>query len=398
MSLKAPFPYFGGKSRVAGEVWARLGDVPNYVEPFFGSGAMLLGRPTEAGIETVNDLDGYVANFWRAIRADAAAVAMWADNPVLENDLHARHYWLKQQRSELVGMLEGAPDYFDARVAGYWAWGMSCWIGGGFCEADGPWVVVDGELVKAGGAEGVERRRPVTNHAGSGVAQKGTERKRPMLVGPSGGSGLQRGTNRKRPNLTGDDVAVNARGIERSICTLNGSRGTLAQGIPHGRPNLGGAGGGQGTQSPTQQGRLYEWFAALANRLARVRVCCGDWPRVMGPSVTIYNGLTGVFLDPPYAQNMRSDNIYTTDTDCSKAVREWAVENGENDLLRIALCGYEGEHDMPETWEEFAWKADGGYANRSDGRGKANRHRERIWFSPHCLKVEGQLRQGTLID
>jgi len=27
--LKAPFPYFGGKSRVAREVWARFGDVPN---------------------------------------------------------------------------------------------------------------------------------------------------------------------------------------------------------------------------------------------------------------------------------------------------------------------------------------------------------------------------------
>lgn len=33
MSLKAPFPWFGGKSRVADVVWRRFGDVPNYVEP-----------------------------------------------------------------------------------------------------------------------------------------------------------------------------------------------------------------------------------------------------------------------------------------------------------------------------------------------------------------------------
>ena len=45
--LKAPFPYFGGKLRVAAQVWERFGDAPNYVEPFAGSLAVLLGRPTE---------------------------------------------------------------------------------------------------------------------------------------------------------------------------------------------------------------------------------------------------------------------------------------------------------------------------------------------------------------
>ena len=42
--LKAPFPWFGGKSRVADIVWDRFGKVDNYVEPFFGSGAVLLAR------------------------------------------------------------------------------------------------------------------------------------------------------------------------------------------------------------------------------------------------------------------------------------------------------------------------------------------------------------------
>lgn len=30
MILKAPFPYFGGKSTIAKEVWARFGNVPNF--------------------------------------------------------------------------------------------------------------------------------------------------------------------------------------------------------------------------------------------------------------------------------------------------------------------------------------------------------------------------------
>ncbi len=29
MTLRAPFPWFGGKSRVAHLVWDRFGDVPN---------------------------------------------------------------------------------------------------------------------------------------------------------------------------------------------------------------------------------------------------------------------------------------------------------------------------------------------------------------------------------
>jgi site-specific DNA-adenine methylase len=77
--LKALFPWFGGKSRVATEVWQRFGDVPNYVEPFFGSGAVLLGRLHEPHIETINDKDGFVANFWRATKADPEAVAHYAD-------------------------------------------------------------------------------------------------------------------------------------------------------------------------------------------------------------------------------------------------------------------------------------------------------------------------------
>ena len=64
----APFPYFGGKARVAAEVWAALGEPHHYLEPFFGSGAVLLARPqpSAAGIETVCDADGYLCNVWRA--------------------------------------------------------------------------------------------------------------------------------------------------------------------------------------------------------------------------------------------------------------------------------------------------------------------------------------------
>lgn len=60
--MKAPFPWFGGKRRVAHLVWDRFGDVPNYVEPFAGSLAVLLERPHTPRCETVNDKDCYLAN------------------------------------------------------------------------------------------------------------------------------------------------------------------------------------------------------------------------------------------------------------------------------------------------------------------------------------------------
>ena len=108
--FKPPFPWFGGKSKVAPEVWRRFGPVRNYVEPFMGSLAMLLLRPGPfVGTETVNDADGFLANFWRAVRLDPAAVAEHADWPVNENDLHARHVWLREQRATLTRRLEGRP-------------------------------------------------------------------------------------------------------------------------------------------------------------------------------------------------------------------------------------------------------------------------------------------------
>src|SRR5690606_19025327 len=170
--LKAPFPWFGGKSLCAAEVWAALCDVDNYVEPFAGSLAVLLARPeTHTGTtETVNDLDQYLVNFWRALQHDPQAVAHYANNPVNEADLTARHIWLVNTGRERIMRLCGDPDYYDAQVAGWWVWGINCWIGSGWCSGNGPWTAVDGRLVntKAAG-RGVNRQLVHLGDAGRGV-------------------------------------------------------------------------------------------------------------------------------------------------------------------------------------------------------------------------------------
>lgn len=337
----APFPWFGGKSRVAPIVWRAFGDVRNYVEPFFGSGAVLLGRPGGAqGIETVNDLDGYVCNAWRAIQADPDAVAEWADWPVNENDLHARHVWLKARREELSRRLEGNPDYYDAKIAGWWLWGMACWIGTGFCGdyGKGPWVVEDGQLVRSEAAgQGVKRQ---VVHLGAG------------------------------------------QGVNRQLVHLGEGHDELC-------PDCG-----------TGRCGLLCWMRALSDRLRAVRVCSGDWSRVCGPTPTVKLGTTGVFLDPPYSAEDRSDGVYNTDSfTVAHDVRAWCEANGNNPLLRIALCGYAGEghdHLADRGWQVYGWKATGGYTGQNHDRDNQNHTRERIWFSPACLPVEQQTAMGLV--
>lgn len=131
--LTAPFPWFGGKSRAADLIWPRFGNVPNYIEPFAGSLSVLLARPHQPQVETVNDRDAYLANFWRAVQADPTGVARECDWPVSEADLHARHLWLIAQRDFRERMLTD-PDYFDVKIAGWWVWGLSSWIGSGWCD------------------------------------------------------------------------------------------------------------------------------------------------------------------------------------------------------------------------------------------------------------------------
>ena len=160
-TLAAPFPWFGGKSGACELVWHAFGDVQNYVEPFAGSAAMLLGAPEGKRIETINDFDGFVANFWRAIHADSEAVAHHADWPCNENDLFARHSWLMRHAQGLTEKLHADPDYFDAKMAGWWCWGACNWIGSGWCGGEGPWIH-DGEKL-------VDRRQLPHLSAGQGI-------------------------------------------------------------------------------------------------------------------------------------------------------------------------------------------------------------------------------------
>jgi hypothetical protein len=58
--------------------------------------------------------------------------------------------------------------------------------------------------------------------------------------------------------------------------------------------------------------------------------------------------------------------------------------------MRIALCGYEGEHQMPPEWSAHSWDAGAGFSSQGEDSGE-NGKREVIWFSPACLQKAGQM-------
>jgi hypothetical protein len=355
--IDRPYIWFGGKARCAHTVWAALGDVDNYVEPFYGGGAVHLMRPHAPRVETINDADGFVANFWRAVQAAPDEVAAVLDQPVNEVDLEARHRWLccastaaevrasawatPAARERLAGWLDEHgdkagflarmkedPGHYDATRAGWWCWGLCAWIGRGWCE--GEWW--------------------------------------PGQPGASHGQGICDGAN-KRPHLG------RSHGVHRKLPHFGGSRGVCA---------------------PSRAARV-EWMRQLADRLRHVRVCCGDWARVVTDGATDHGSTVGVFLDPPYsAEAGRDNNIYRCeDLTVAHDVRAWCLQRTGQPRYRIVLAGYAGEgHEELERagWRVVAWKAGGGFASFAKGANacKANAHRERLWLSPSCLPGAGE--------
>ena len=326
----------GGKARAAPLIWPRLGNPRNYVEPFVYGGANLLNRPAGAGsIETVNDLNAYVPNFWRAVAADPEAVAAAADWPVSEADMHARHRWLVASDAARYALqrVREDPDWFDARMAGWWAWGACCWIGTGWCDS------IDSDRVPtlemcAGGGKGV-------NGAGTFAHEK-----RPRVPSSVGGylpGVLRHVDDTHRPQLA--DAFARGRGVN-----ANDSADTCQR----------------------RREWLTAWMLRLADRYRPVRVCCGHWKRVCdSESTTTRLGTTGVMLDPPYRTHVngkknRTRRIYANDATqdvnalCDE-VQAWCLEYGPNPLMRIALCGLAGEYPLIEAagWESVAWTSSG---------------------------------------
>ncbi len=83
--------YPGSKWNIAEKLVGLIPEHHSYVEPYFGSGAVLFRKPV-SDIETVNDLDGDVANLFRCIQQDPERLARLVMTTPYSRELYDRQF------------------------------------------------------------------------------------------------------------------------------------------------------------------------------------------------------------------------------------------------------------------------------------------------------------------
>lgn len=394
-ALRAPFPYAGGKGRRADLIWKHFGNPWGFFEPFFGSGAVLLARPTPCEREIVCDTNGYICNLWRSIQADPDAVAYWADWPTIHDDLTARRLYLIEWYEKLKDRLREDHEFYDAKAAGFWCWGMAHWIGGSrFPEGDAGESIPHVKTSDSGQGVSVQRKTlPVNDRiphmkdiaAGRGVSIQRktlpTGDQIPHVNNPNGGQGvsMQRKTGVPGP----DDMDVIP-----AVSASAGGRGVSMQ--RHRVP---------ATPGIIDGSRLRPWMRALCVRIQRVQVFNRPWSTICNSERTILGQLDGskfdpprevksptiaILMDPPYLTDERTntyDKSFDGKDDVARDAYEWSVENGER--FRIAYCAHLDDFPIPDGW---TFATDGFMGIR-----RADRRKERrdvIMFSPACIEPQ----------
>ena len=374
----APMPYFGGKRMIADDVWSRFGVVENYIEPFAGSLAVLLGSPHGAAQrEIVGDIDGMITNFWRAIRYAPDETAWWACYPTSHLDLIARKTYLTEQLPTVVERLTSDMWWFNSQIAGIWVWTISNSI---------DLKISDRQSIPFVGAQ----------KAGKGVsAQRCHADMSIPHVKHSGGQGV---SSQRRPQIhtgqTGQGVQIQRQDMSRpSVNHEAGGQGVSAQ--RHIDEE-----GDSAPQSPLMsstrlpnESAIKAWFNRLSSRLARTYLLCNGWEGTLSKHMLKgrnANAVTGIFFDPPYNTVGRKNGLYSFDSMtvadevCAKAI---AISEEYPDNVRIALCGYIKDYpNMPDTWERLVWRT----AQGRGGKAPEYDRSEAVWFSPSCQSPASQ--------
>ena len=141
---------------------------------------------------------------------------------------------------------------------------------------------------------------------------------------------------------------------------------------------------------------VLQWLKTLQSRFKQVRVLCGDWKRsIMFRKDKINKTKIAIYLDPPYSttKTSRDEGCYkvsfmpSQDSCPSEEVNQFAIKYASYPNIRIAVCGYVGEHDnlARHGYRPMRWKANGGWA-RKESKGSVNRKMEVIWFSRSCFE------------
>lgn len=109
-------PWFGAKRNLAAAIVRELGNHRAYWEPFCGSMAVLLAKPT-ATMETVNDLNGDVINLARVVQDERLGAALYRRlrRTLMSEQLHreaAERWKAAGYRGDGEPSVDAAYDYF----------------------------------------------------------------------------------------------------------------------------------------------------------------------------------------------------------------------------------------------------------------------------------------------
>lgn len=114
--MNSVLKYPGSKWRIADELVSLIPEHHSYLEPFFGSGAVLFRKPPSR-IETINDLDSDVVNLFECIKEDADKLARLVYTTPYSREVYDR-------------MFEKPPE--DCKYEKALSFLVKCWQGHGF--------------------------------------------------------------------------------------------------------------------------------------------------------------------------------------------------------------------------------------------------------------------------
>jgi DNA adenine methylase len=122
--LKTPITYYGGKQSMAQHILPLIPPHKQYVEPFFGGGAIFFAKE-QSEAEVINDLNGEIVNFYKIVCTD-----FWRLNEMIQSTLHSR------QQYEEAMVVYKHPSMFDPVKR---AWSFWILTQQGFVSKIGSW-------------------------------------------------------------------------------------------------------------------------------------------------------------------------------------------------------------------------------------------------------------------
>lgn len=120
--MRTVLKYPGSKWNIANQLVNLIPEHHSYVEPFFGSGAVLFNK-SASSIETINDLDSEVTNLFLCIQEDSERLARMVMTTPFSREMYDSAFDFEEFITEVIG----AEPYRKALL-----FLIKCWQGHGF--------------------------------------------------------------------------------------------------------------------------------------------------------------------------------------------------------------------------------------------------------------------------